>query len=284
MTKNSSLFIVLVVVSSIFLASPSYGVKHHFNTVAEEIIILFEGKPIEETMESSKWDFGLFTKGQKKQKVLTFLNQTSKDIPINLSTTSKETTIHPSSFVLKSKETSFCTLTVEPEYKEESNGYGDSLQIRYLETKREFRFNYWFQTDYRSITLWKDEIYFYTKDLDVAQKKYFPLYMPPIIHNDRMYVEVRFLQELGYNCQPNLEKDISLTLYFDEDVLYFEPSKNRVVINSQPVLMDNASLLIWDMKMFLPVRFLAEYAGYEVMWDPDEEKVILLWDKLGGEE
>ncbi|MDD4029434.1 MAG: hypothetical protein PHX86_06990 [Caldisericia bacterium] len=25
--------------------------------------------------------------------------------------------------------------------------------------------------------------------------------------------------------------------------------------------------------------FFAEYAGYEVMWDPAEEKVTLLWDK-----
>jgi len=280
MIKRISLFIVVAIVSSSFLASPSYGVKHHVSTGTDGVIILFEGKPIEETMESSKWDFGFFTKSQKKQKVLTFLNPSSEDIPITISTASKETTIHPSSFVLKSKETLFCTITVEPEYKQESNGYGDSLQIQYLETEREFRFNYWFQTDYRSFTIWKDEIYFYTRDLDVTQKKYFPLYMPPIIHNDRMYVEVRFLQELGYNCQPNLEKDISLTLYFDEDVLYFEPSKNRVVINSQPVLMDNVSLLIWDMRMFLPLRFLAEYAGYEVMWDPAEEKVTLLWDKL----
>ena len=29
----------------------------------------------------------------------------------------------------------------------------------------------------------------------------------------------------------------------------------------------------------LPLRFLAEYAGYEVMWDPAEEKVTLLWEK-----
>jgi hypothetical protein len=279
MIKRISLFIVVAVVSSSFLTSPSYGVKHHVNTGTDGVIILFEGEPIKTPRERQWWDnsFGWITKGEKKVRTLTFINQTNEDISFTcLPESTDEVIVEPAQFVLKANDTTFCNVILQPQEKSSSDHYSEYINIESSVTHLKLDVNYWYQSDYRKIVVWKDKTSY--ESIDANNSQINDIQVPKII-NGRMYLEAKFFPLLGYIFQLHIQKNIAATLRIDENTLYFESGKNTVVINGEPVPIDNKLDIIHDMRMFLPIRFLAEYAGYEVMWDPAEEKVTLLWDK-----
>ncbi len=279
MIKRISLFIVAAIVSSSFLASPSYGVKHHLNTGTDGFIILFEGEPIKTPRERQWWDnsFGWITKGEKKVRTLTFINQTNEDISFTcLPESTDEVIVEPAQFVLKANDTTFCNVILQPQEKKSSDHYSEYINIESSVTHLKLDVNYWYQSDYRKMVVWKDKTSY--ESIDANNSQINDIQVPKII-NGRMYLEAKFFPLLGYIFQLHIQKNIAATLRIDENTLYFESGKDTVVINGELVPIDNKLDIIHDMRMFLPLRFLAEYAGYEVMWDPAEEKVTLLWDK-----
>ena len=279
MIKRISLFIVAAVVSSSFLASPSYGVKHHLSTGTDGVIILFEGEPIKTPRERQWWDnsFGWITKGEKKVRTLTFINQTNEDISFTcLPESTDEVIVEPAQFILKANDTTFCNVILQPQEKNSSDHYSEYINIESSVTHLKLDVNYWYQSDYRKIVVWKDKTSY--ESIDANNSQINDIQVPKIV-NGRMYLEAKFFPLLGYLFQLHIQKNIAATLRIDENTLYFESGKDTVVINGEPVPIDNKLDIIHDMRMYLPIRFLAEYAGYEVMWDPAEEKVTLLWDK-----
>ncbi|MCK5848536.1 MAG: copper amine oxidase N-terminal domain-containing protein, partial [Caldisericia bacterium] len=244
----------------------------------EKVEILFDGKPIRRGLGKT-WDesFGWFTKGEKKQSTLTFINHSNEDISFTISPKSTEEVFAvPSQFTLKANETSFCNLIFQLKDKEKSNNYYEYVKIHSLEQDLNLQVNYWFQTDFRQITIWKNKENY--EDIDKNVKRTLDYFLPPMIINDRMYIAARFYQELGYSIQLHFQKNFAATLRIDGNTLYFESLSDKIIINGEPVYPENRLDIIHEGRMFLPLRFLAEYAGYTVTWDPSEEKVTLLYE------
>jgi hypothetical protein len=263
-----------------FLLISTYGNDSVLQSSQEKIIILFEGEPIKTPREREWWDnsFGWITKGEKKLRTLTFINQTNEDISFTcLPESTDEVIVEPAQFVLKANDTTFCNVILQPQEKNSSDHYSEYIDIESSVIHLKLDVNYWYQSDYRKIVVWKDKTSY--ESIDANNLQINDIQIPKII-NGRMYLEAKFFPLLGYIFQLHIQKNIAATLRIDENTLYFESGKDTVVINGEPVPIDNKLDIIHDMRMFLPIRFLAEYAGYEVMWDPAEEKVTLLWDKL----
>ncbi|MCK5849193.1 MAG: hypothetical protein KAH01_08370 [Caldisericia bacterium] len=271
---------LMCIVLAVFLFSlPTYGNEGLLDSSQEKVEILFDGKPIKPSSEVEKWDnsFGWLTKGEKKQRTLTFINHSNEDISFTISPKSTEEVFAvPSQFTLKANETFFCNLVVQPKDKAVRGNYYEYIKIHSLEEDLNVQVNYWFQTDFRQITIWKNKKSF--EDIDKNVKTTLNFSLPPIIINGRIYVELSFFREMiGYLTQLHYEKNIAVTLYVDGNTLYFESLSDKIIINGEPVYTENRLDIIHGSRMFLPLRFLAEYAGYNVTWDPSEEKVTLLY-------
>ena len=154
----------------------------------------------------------------------------------------------------------------------------EHIKIQSLEKTFNLYVRYWFQTNCRQITIWKNKMSFEDIDKNIKKIRYFSLSRPPIIINERMYAEVRFFQVLGYSIQPHLGKHISVTLHIDGNILYLKPFMDTIIINGEPVHIENRLDMIHEGRMYLPLRFLAEYAGSTVTWDPSTEIVTLLYE------
>jgi hypothetical protein len=134
-------------------------------------------------------------------------------------------------------------------------------------------YEFWFLTKQRKIEIIHKNRYFIVdgeKERDGAD-------IPPFILHDRMQADLRsFAKHLGFIVSTTNDFS-SVTMFYDGNTFYFQVGNDRIIVNGEVVFCDPIQL-VHHGRMCLPIRFLAEYAGYEVMWDPAEEKVTLLWD------
>jgi hypothetical protein len=135
-------------------------------------------------------------------------------------------------------------------------------------------YEFWFLSKQRKIEIIHKNRYFIVdgeKERDGSD-------IPPFILHDRLQADLRsFAKHLGFIVSTTNDFS-SVTMFYDDNTFYFQDGNDRIIVNGEVVFCDPIQL-VHHGRMCLPVRFLAEYAGYEVMWDPDEEKATLLWDK-----
>jgi len=141
-------------------------------------------------------------------------------------------------------------------------------------------YEFWFLSKQRKIEIIHKNRYF-TVD---GEKERDGSDIPPFILHGRMLADVRsFCKHLGFQATATMNDNFSsVTMFYDGNTFYFQDGNDRIIVNGEVVFCDPIQL-VHHGRMCLPIRFLAEYAGYEGMWDPAEEKVTLLWDKLEGE-
>lgn len=88
----------------------------------------------------------------------------------------------------------------------------------------------------------------------------------PFIHKDRLYVPVRFVSEyLGAAVEWDAETGTA-TITSEEQVIKFTTNKKEIVIGGRTYKIDVTPLIKND-RMFLPVRYAAEYLNCIVNWD-----------------
>lgn len=101
----------------------------------------------------------------------------------------------------------------------------------------------------------------------------------PFIKNGRTYVPVRFVTEsLGaYVFWDQEDKRVTFQLY--DTVIEMWVGKVRYFINNIPQTMDSPPLLVPPGRVMVPIRFVSEGLGSEVLWDGVERKVTIIYPK-----
>ncbi len=104
----------------------------------------------------------------------------------------------------------------------------------------------------------------------------------PFIKNGRTYVPVRFVTEsLGaYVFWDQTDKRVTFQLY--DTVVEMWVGKVRYFINNIPQTMDSPPLLVPPGRVMVPIRFVSEGLGSEVLWDGREKKVTIIYPKEEG--
>ena len=89
----------------------------------------------------------------------------------------------------------------------------------------------------------------------------------PVIENDRVLVPMRDIMEpLGYEVVWN-EKDRSIVAKDADTNIYLTINNAYATVNNTQVVLDAAPRIIDDITM-VPLRFVADYSGASVTWDP----------------
>jgi uncharacterized protein YbbC (DUF1343 family) len=97
---------------------------------------------------------------------------------------------------------------------------------------------------------------------------------PYIDENDRLMVPLRAIVEaLGAKVAWNPDTK-SITILKQETTLFFKIDQPSVVVNGQTKRMDT-SPVIRNNRTMVPVRYVGEYLGAEVHWDPDAKSVTI---------
>jgi len=96
---------------------------------------------------------------------------------------------------------------------------------------------------------------------------------PPYIdENDRLMVPLRAIVEaLGAVVEWN-PRDQSITITKQEATLFFKINSPLAVVNGQTKRMDTSPVIRNDRTM-IPVRYVGEYLGATVHWDPEARSV-----------
>lgn len=89
----------------------------------------------------------------------------------------------------------------------------------------------------------------------------------PVIENDRVLVPMRDIMEpLGYEVVWN-EKDRSIVAKDADTNMYLTINNAYATVNNTQVVLDAAPRIIDDITM-VPLRFVADYSGASVSWNP----------------
>jgi len=109
----------------------------------------------------------------------------------------------------------------------------------------------------------------------------FKMDVSPFIKNGRTYVPVRFITEsLGaYVFWDQRDKRVTFQLY--DTVVEMWVGKVRYFVNNIPQTMDSPPILVPPGRVMIPIRFVSEGLGSEVLWDGREKKVTIIYPKNG---
>lgn len=99
----------------------------------------------------------------------------------------------------------------------------------------------------------------------------------PFIENGRTYVPVRYLalalgvaeEDIGWDASSK-----TVTLKLENTAVKLVVGSETIYMNGQPRQMDVAPVIKND-RTYLPARWVAEAFGYEVKWEPAEQRVTL---------
>ena len=103
--------------------------------------------------------------------------------------------------------------------------------------------------------------------------------VPPVIRNSRTMLPARFVGEgLGATVEWNGEKrevtvrkgDIVIRIYIDSDKAY---------VNNKEEKLDSPAFIEND-RTYIPLRFIAENFGADVIWDSEERMVFIAEKEL----
>ncbi|ACV64186.1 copper amine oxidase domain protein [Desulfofarcimen acetoxidans DSM 771] len=132
---------------------------------------------------------------------------------------------------------------------------------------------HYFQDDIKIISVvFKINTPFYT----VNNPPGAPMDVSPFLHNDRIYVPVRFLSNAFGITTGNITWDDStqtVTIKDSDTILQMTIGQDQVTINGK-IMQINVSPLLIQNRVFLPARYIAEGLGYQVAWDNKNQAVI----------
>ena len=96
----------------------------------------------------------------------------------------------------------------------------------------------------------------------------------PIIENDRTLVPIRAIfEQMGANVSWN-EETKTATVEKNGTTIIFTIDKNTAYINGTETQMDVPARQI-NWRTLVPVRFLSENLGYDVVWSNAKERLVL---------
>jgi len=231
--------------------------------------------------DSPLWHFGIVHLDETKEKLLRVTNHSDQDITVYLTsysllsyTPSNKVIISPSQSVYFTIQLLITTEKWTQDWKNTATGWGgSSITIHVNEEETEFSYSYWCQSHTHTIELWERER-IYLIDHTTEEEC---ISMPLLNIGGRLYIGFEFyIHNLGYICEYHPLTN-GMTLFLGDNTLYFENGRDNIIVNGIPVPTEKLKTIIGG-RTILPLRFLAEYAGYTVTWDPAEEKVTLLWE------
>ncbi len=104
---------------------------------------------------------------------------------------------------------------------------------------------------------------------------------PPLEVDNRIFVPIKFIIEiLGGKISWDV-KENKTTIEFENNTIemWFDLDKKTAKVNGEPYLMDVAPFTKFD-RGYVPIRFVAEVLGCDVIWDSEKEEVIIISTKL----
>ncbi|MCX8094870.1 MAG: M14 family zinc carboxypeptidase [Caldisericia bacterium] len=102
----------------------------------------------------------------------------------------------------------------------------------------------------------------------------------PFILNGRTYVPIRFIVEaFGGNINYNDKDKSILFILHDKSVLMFVDKKNYFV-NFKEFIMDSPPIIVKPGRVMVPLRFIAEAIGANIIWNDKERKVIISYPEI----
>ena len=97
---------------------------------------------------------------------------------------------------------------------------------------------------------------------------------PPVIENGRVLVPMRgILESLGYSVHWQ-EQNKTVSAIKGDMTISLPLDSQTVQINNEPVTIDVPAKL-HNSRTFVPLRFLAEYSGANVIWDNASSTVVI---------
>ena len=246
----------------------------------KSVIFYIDGEDVDLEANSFYSNFGIVHSGKDKSKLLTIHNPTQEERYISIGGTASYIHFTPANSLTIPTEGSINIIFTLSIQSSKASRIRDSFFLQMGNEQFLCNYEFWLQPNQRSIMIKNNDTHYIVDGERVSIGE-----IRPFILHDRMLAGVRFfVDHLGFQVwRPMNDNFSSVTMFYDDNTFYFQDGNDRIIVNGEPIYCDPIHL-VHHGRMCLPIRFLAEYAGYEVMWDPAEEKVILLWDKLGGEE
>jgi len=96
----------------------------------------------------------------------------------------------------------------------------------------------------------------------------------PYIENGRVLIS---LQDICHDLKVHFTKDSTaqeVTMTKDKNILKLTPGKQKAFVNHQPVNLDVPAKLFQG-KIFVPLRFVAEATGFSIKWVNSKKAVLL---------
>ena len=102
----------------------------------------------------------------------------------------------------------------------------------------------------------------------VVNNQYLQTDVDALIINNRTYVPFRAVVEAFNFTDVIWNEDLYKTSFKIEDTeIELLINTNEVIVNGEELLMDTPSIII-DGRTMVPIRFISEYLGFQVSWDP----------------
>lgn len=98
-----------------------------------------------------------------------------------------------------------------------------------------------------------------------------------VLRNGRTYVPLRALaEELGYNVQYDRLND-QVSIAIDADLTYIFSVAEQSIMKQTSEGMEtlDATSIVVDNRLLVPVRFVTEQLGYDVQWDQQQQHVVV---------
>ncbi|MBR2852529.1 MAG: copper amine oxidase N-terminal domain-containing protein [Anaerotignum sp.] len=101
----------------------------------------------------------------------------------------------------------------------------------------------------------------------------------PIIKGERTFLPIRLIaEELGATVTWN-EADQSVTIVKDDMTIVIYIGQAFALVNGSPVALDEPAFIV-NSRTYLPLRFIAENLGAEVIWDGASQTVTVVGKAL----
>ena len=98
----------------------------------------------------------------------------------------------------------------------------------------------------------------------------------PVIRDSRTFLPIRVIaEELGADVAWN-EAEQKVTITKDGDILEIFINEPFATVNGEPVALD-APAFIENDRTYLPIRFVAENLGAEIVWDGAAQTVTIMF-------
>lgn len=114
----------------------------------------------------------------------------------------------------------------------------------------------------------------YNEILVKYDNKYISFDQPPILHNDRTLVPMRFIFT-AFGLNVDWDETNNTALANDGNmVIALTINSNIAIVNGMEYTLDTEPLLVND-RTLIPVRFLSEMLGYNVDWNDEAQEVSI---------